>query len=280
VSAVDSLHPQLFDTSDLGTATKTEWPDVNAEIRPKYSGQMPATLRHPGRFKNPRAAEQLAESHFRQPHEQPLAMFHSAREIQAGWIPAEGDRQYLGTDVLVHGALKPRGMEHPRAGEMTYRPLTTHGQLNARWKNPVTGERFWKRTSERIYPPQETDEQMWQRKGAEAAEMPDVRSKRNLDVHIASGLVDPVHIAMGAIKAKKHPERTTSLLEHLRAGGEMKPIPLGHMRNPYKGIEEKRPMVAGGQHRISAMAHINPDQLLPVVHHENIAEARKDPGYA
>ena len=38
-------------------------------------------------------------------------------------------------------------------------------------------------------------------------------------------------------------------------------------------------MVAGSQHRIAAMNHLNPDQLLPVMHHENIVHAKFEPEY-
>ena len=100
----------------------------------------------------------------------------------------------------------------------------------------------------------ETDTQMWERKGEEA--------------HSAE-------------YAERH-GRERSLVEHLRTKAgrrDMPPIPLAHLANPVDKDVDPRPMVAGGQHRIAAMMHLNPDQLLPVVHHEDIIEAKMTKGY-
>ena len=70
-------------------------------------------------------------------------------------------------------------------------------------------------------------------------------------------------------------QRSPSLYEKLQTEGVQHPIPLSTMH--YKGSH--RPMVAGGQHRVAAMSHLNPDQLMPVLHHETIITAQSDPNY-
>lgn len=57
---------------------------------------------------------------------------------------------------------------------------------------------------------------------------------------------------------------------HIAREGVLTPVPLAQTRHPVTG----RRMVGGGQHRIATMAHLNPDQLMPVLHVEHVQEAK------
>ena len=61
-----------------------------------------------------------------------------------------------------------------------------------------------------------------------------------------------------------------SLYQHLqRTGGPEAPVHLS-----FQVGDEGKPEVVGGHHRIAAMAHMNPDQLIPVVHHASFWAAQ------
>lgn len=179
-------------------------------------------------------------------------LFMTAREIMETHTPAEGDRMYVGTSIRVHGGgFKPQPKDlgrDPRAGEVTQRPLRTDQVANTPTydlKGNVQYRRRHVNLMEVAKP--ETDEQMWSRKLAEA-QTPDRAG------------------------------HTQSLVEHIRGGGDVPPIPLGLEPNPLG--QGGKPMIAGGQHRVAAMAHLNPDQLLPVVPHKNIVYAKASGEYS
>lgn len=62
-----------------------------------------------------------------------------------------------------------------------------------------------------------------------------------------------------------------SLQSQIESEGVRKPI---HLSEQF-GVMGKR-MVAGGHHRIAAANDVNPDMLMPVVHHRSFGEARFD----
>ena len=179
-------------------------------------------------------------------------LFMSAREIMDTHAPAEGDRRFVGTSFSVHGGgFKPQPIDKgpdPRAGQETQRPLRTDQVPNAATYDLKGNMGFRRRRINLMEPVKpETDQQMWDRKLAEA----------------------------------KDPERGgygRSLVEHISSGGDIPPIPLGLTPNPLDPGSTK-PMVAGGQHRVAAMAHLNPDQLLPVVPYKSILDAKEDESY-
>ena len=86
------------------------------------------------------------------------------------------------------------------------------------------------------------------------------------------------HVESGAERefADKHDDR--SLYEKIATteGGVTHPVHLG--TGGETGSQDK-PMVYGGHHRIAAMAHLNPDQLIPVLHYSNFWDARDSPDY-
>ena len=232
-------HPRLFDPPDEPTRYTAET-GADKVMRPRGPVGFPREV-------TPRLVKGLEEvgpvrpfvGLWRdKPENTPLAMFHTADEIKAGWRPAEGDRMWHGTPYFVS-------------------------------KNPNPPMRLGEE------PPQtETDEQMWERKRIESMQSPAEARQRNIGHALANRMLDPANVEK--VPPPKHDE---SLVEHLAGGGEIPPIPLAHMKNPLSGDVDKRPMVAGGQHRIAAMSHLNPDQLLPVVHHEDIIDAKLAGGY-
>lgn len=68
-----------------------------------------------------------------------------------------------------------------------------------------------------------------------------------------------------AVEMSKEPDFARAL----DANEVSAPIPLTHEAN-YGG---KKPMVAGGHHRIAYNLYRHPDRLLPVVHHEDTHQA-------
>lgn len=60
-----------------------------------------------------------------------------------------------------------------------------------------------------------------------------------------------------------------SHLDHLKTHGVTQPV---HLGNEY-GSSGRREVV-GGHHRVAVMSHLSPDQLMPVLHHEDIWEAQ------
>jgi hypothetical protein len=184
-----------------------------------------------------------------------LKMLMSAREITQDYVPNEADRLFHGTNISVTSARGVRlpGGPDPRAGEWTGRNARTDETVN----NFVADNRG-------NYHPQrpthvdlkgpwaqpETDEQMYSRKLHEAN-----TTKRAKVV--------------GVNRTKSLP----SLTEDIRTSGVQNPIALGHQEGYlHEGTEHR--FVAGGHHRVAVMQHLNPDQLLPVVHVTGVSEAQ------
>jgi len=202
------------------------------------------------------------------PNNEQLQMFMTAREIKAGFSPAEGDRMYHGTNTFANLAhIPPEVGPDPRAGEVTQRPARTDRVTNKRTgisehkkarlaagytqEEPGVERQYRRRTGVNLIAPRETDEQMWSRKLTEA-------------------------------QTPGRGNHEQSLVEHLQSGGDVGLIHLGHTKNALLSPDERKtakPMVAGSQHRIAAMEHINADQYLPVMHHESIVHAKFEPEY-
>jgi len=64
-----------------------------------------------------------------------------------------------------------------------------------------------------------------------------------------------------------------SLYDFTASHGVEKPV---HLGTDARLGSEGKPQIFGGHHRIAAMTHINQDQLIPVLHHEDFQEARWD----
>jgi hypothetical protein len=181
-----------------------------------------------------------------------LRMFMSAREIQSEYAPNEPDRKWLGTNFGVREAMGGAWVREETSGfgRVTSRTSRTDGGIN--FENP-NGPGYL-RGPKRVKAPAETDEQLYNRKLAEA-----VTTKR--------GKINPY--GRGANRVVSIP----TLYEDIKAHGVSHPIALGQHESP-----SGRPSLAGGHHRVAVMAHLNPDQLLPVVHVKDVREANEE-GY-
>ena len=86
------------------------------------------------------------------------------------------------------------------------------------------------------------------------------------------------HVQSAAEREHEEGQDDRSLFEKLAQtpGGVTHPVSLG--TGAEHGSMDK-PMVFGGHHRIAAMAHLNPDQLIPVLHYSNFWDARDSPDY-
>ena len=179
----------------------------------------------------------------------------TAREIKSEYVPNEPDRLFHGTNVSVAHARGYRlpGGPDPRAGEYTGRDQRTDEVYN----RMVTDTRGRLRVQRPIgvdlkgpWATPETDEQLYNRKLSEAT-----NTKR--------GKV----VGVGRVKS------IPTLTEDIRQHGVQTPIALGHQEGLFNPEKEHR-FVAGGHHRIAVMAHLNPDQYLPVTHVRSIGEAQ------
>lgn len=181
---------------------------------------------------------------------QQLRMFMTAREITGSYRPNEPDRLFHGTKVSVSSARGVRlpGGPDPRAGEWTGRDERTDNVINNFKPDPSGKYRPQRPTGVDIKGPwaqPETDEQMYARKLSEAT-----NTKR------------------GKVVGVGRTQSIPTLTEDIKSHGVQTPIALGH-----EAGTGRPDFVAGGHHRLAVMQHLNPDQLLPVVHVRSVGEA-------
>lgn len=233
-----------------------------------------------------------------------LQMLMSAREIMNQYQVLDGDRQHREDDR----AGMPTWRSHTTGGG-------TNPEIDTRerqWLAPMMerhGTSLASQTHYRGGEHDETDEQVWERKTEEASLSPaDYKAAREgsgaqvsvpgWDTMMARSSAPKMgssweHGHRGYtsaqeshdLKAQSYMDRRydqiqqdaeygPSLIDHLReTGGVEAPVRLGTEHG-----SQGKPEVIGGHHRIAAMGHINPDQLMPVVHDVNLWHARpRDP---
>jgi hypothetical protein len=183
-----------------------------------------------------------------------LKMLMTAREITQDYVPNEADRLYHGTNISVMSARGVRlpGGPDPRAGEWTGRNARTDETVNNFVADKRGNYHPQRPTNVDLKGPwaqPETDEQMYSRKLNEA------NTGKRAEV-------------IGVNRTRSLPSLTEDIAKH----GVKNPIALGHQEG-YLHEGEHR-FVAGGHHRVAVMAHLNPDQLLPVVHVTGVSEAQ------
>lgn len=229
-----------------------------------------------------------------------LPMFMSQREIMEKYQPLDGDLQ-----------------DHwqPRGGEPTGRAYTTEGYpnrpLNTRDRNAPFMQRYssdeMRNASHyRDWDRPETHDEMMSRKLDESQmsydEYSEVHSGGMEDAHrtpgydtIMGGSSAPVYQSghSGTYEYEADKYYGDKLNEHYQnaQGGQgslyddlahdMRPggpgfTGLVHLATGQFGSQGK-PSIAGAHHRLAALGEIAPDRLLPVIHHNSMAEARNGP---
>ena len=218
--AHEALNGELFPETRGTTASKTEWPDVTAGMRPLGKVKEPRSLTYkdvptfPG-AKDTQRIRPAAGMWTYKPVNQPMAMFHTAREIREGWRPAEGDRRYHDTMVPAGGKRDPASI---------VRGDVVHDHPEGK---PVSVE---------------TDSQMWERKLDEATSIGYADRggyKETLAQHLSSGgarNIQPVHLGHLANPVDKHLDP--------RADGRRGPAPHRSDEPP-----QSRSTTAGGSSR-------------------------------
>jgi hypothetical protein len=216
-------------------------------------------------------------------------MFMSSREIEAKWQPLDGDREdgYM-SGTRSGGTLTGSLYDEDRdvaSGEQ-YRPQywtpggrdRAYTQDSAK-KNPKGGRALSRKRVYNEVP--ETDEQLWDRKADEAYNDREIPAKRGnsytMRSHTTGGRSNN---PMGTATANTYEQPqgahwrhddATSLGESIEREGVKSPIHLGRTVGSMG-----KPEIVGGHHRMAVMRNLNPDQLMPVLHHTDIFEARSD----
>ena len=293
----DSLNQHLFDPGPARTpvdraaapAENSTLFDVAPYIAPNARGPAPkiSTENEPGGFLK---------------HEYQLPMFMTPREIHEKYQPLDADR-HESYDVE---------RTDTRAGEVTSRSERTDYVINRRRHSAGTDEPGYRRNSSPVgggYG-EESDEQLWDRKYDEAsyeygAGGQHGRSARYINQAgdetsaYASAVYHPTgqprsnyttggqyHTGSSAPPAthgfyKTHynepvedPEEGMSLADSIASSGVRSPIRLGETIGS-KG----KPEVVGGHHRLAVATYHNPNELVPVLHHRSISDAKRDQTY-
>lgn len=206
-----------------------------------------------------------------------LKMFMSAREIEAKWQPLDGDRKE------VYGG---RG-ETRTGGTLPESQYATDKLPRKNWYTPGGRDRAWTTGGEHLSRSRvikeniETDEQLWDRKAEEAydPEYSPVSAKRANSFTMRSATTGGrSNQPMGTDTANTYEQPQgahfrhswdTTLGESIESVGVKYPVHLGQT----KGSQGK-PQVVGGHHRMAVMRNLNPDQLMPVLHHQDLKHAR------
>ena len=173
-----------------------------------------------------------------------LRMFMSAHEITSEYAPNQADRNYHGTDYSVSRVSGVRLQKtDPRAGEPTARTSRTDESPNL--VNPDA-----------------------------AASKPNIRSHRSMQGEYAHPETNE-QLYGRKLRESQRPVGSgqPSLYQRVQKQGVLNPIALGEHQNA-----AGQRQVAGGHHRLAIMQHLNPHQLLPVVHVQSVLEANATPG--
>jgi hypothetical protein len=217
-----------------------------------------------------------------------LRMFMTPKEIVDTYQVLDGDRE---------GA--------PRAGSYTRRSATTGGRPNmALHSNVRQNLNLGPSTHVRDYN-EETDEQVWERKGWESrmdpheyfthrhgmspgeAAMPRESflfggSSAPQPPSGSSGWTAHEHAAEAHVERKyaEHHEAMEarfsgpSIWQSVRQEGVKEPV---HLGNVFGSVGKRQ--IVGGHHRIAAALETRPSDYIPVLHHEDITAAKADPRY-
>lgn len=207
-----------------------------------------------------------------------LQMFMTPKEIKSKYQPLDADR-------LDHDGSYEEGSAQMRTNTLD----TAQSAMGGRYNTPGGRARAWSdegpSRSRVVTDKIESDEQLWDRKLEEAQwerplENPRAfeRTGRSRTTGGRSNYPDETGGTWSGSewKAKdvysRHAQEE-SLYESIERGGVQKPISLGQTIG-----SQGKPEIVGGHHRLAAASAINPDQFVPVLHFNNIWEAKKGAG--
>lgn len=216
-----------------------------------------------------------------------LKMFMSAREIESGWQPLDGDREegYM-TKTRSGGTLTGSVYDEDReidSGAGYHPKYGTPGGRDRAYtadpdkKDPRGGRAL---SNKRVYVEvPESDDDLWNRKLDEAYNDREIPAKRGNSYTMRSRTTGGrSNNPMGTQTANTYGQPqgahwrhddATSLGESIERTGVQKPIHLGRTVGSMG-----KPEIVGGHHRMAVMRHLNPDQVMPVLHHTDIYDAR------
>ena len=218
-----------------------------------------------------------------------LRMFMTPKEIVDTYQVLDGDRE---------GA--------PRAGSFTRRSATTGGRPNIELHpNVVANLQLGANKHQREYA-EESDEQVWDRKAWESRMDPGEYYEHRHGFSPGGSMDQPREsFLFGGRSAPQPPSGSTGWTAHeeaaeahvqrkydehraaiearfsgpsiwnsVRQEGVKSPVHLGESF----GSQGKRQIV-GGHHRIAAALDTRPDELIPVLHHKNLLDAKDNPAF-
>ena len=221
--------------------------------------------------------QQHTSAGYRAEKPEQLKMFMSTREIEARWQPLDGDRQE------VYGG----GGETRTGGTLPESQYATDRLSRKNWYTPGGRERAWTTGGDHLSRSRvikediETDEELWDRKADEAydPEYSPLPAKRANSFTLrpnTTGGRSNVPMSTDTANTYGQPQGThfrhdyeTTLGESIEREGVKYPVHLGQK----KGSQGK-PQVVGGHHRMAVMRNLNQDQLIPVLHHQDLMHAR------
>ena len=213
-----------------------------------------------------------------------LAMFMTPREIMGKYQPLDGDRNDRGTAAW-----------DDRSNEYTNRSRNTRGDTNYPLRSGIARAHPHAQGRTHMYNPgEETDDQLWDRKLSES-----MMSKGDYDLAVRGEFQEPEQ--SGGDDRSDFPRWETG---HTRTFGSRMDSWQGHRDSSYdrkvadyyegeslhesiarEGVQHPirlgsetgssgKPQVVGGHHRLAAANSINDQQLLPVLHDQNLMSAR------
>lgn len=265
--------------------TRSGDPKKNVLDNPQYADELRSHLTQ---------QTNIVERHGHQAEQ--LPMFMSAREVMHQYQPLDADRQ---------------DFYDPREGEPTARSETTGGKPNARLSTYDKKEGFAKHAAQtgdthyRQYGHSETDEQLWSRKLNES-QMPYSEYAEHHGGGMAEERTPGWNSLVNRSSAPKMPDwdkagtgtweeaeqNQASYVQrkqeehhegrefgslHETLSEAMQPGGVGFTGHVHLGSqfgESGKRQIVGAHHRIAAMEDIDPERMLPVVHHKSIYEAR------
>lgn len=241
-----------------------------------------------------------------------LRMFMTPREIKSTYQVLDGDRQEVYDDrggELTNRTYTTGGnTNEPIATNLRQGAVPGSRDYGAKWMHQRHGSELQRHSHIRTdVEGMETDEQVWDRKLDESQMSPEEYGEvHGMSSAQGRGPMDYDELmehSSAPVRAETRPElgstwnaerqesyegamesrlgrenakwearygaEAPSLYEHIQAHGVENPV---HLGTNVGG--EGKPEVVGGHHRIAAAASINDQQLIPVLHHEDIRSAR------